>query len=112
MSFDAKTEGYDLINMDGRLCLFTNMCLDRESIPEGLFCYDVKDSDQLDGSFAEVRALVEEKHWGTIISKEEIPLDGNGTYRPKDPVSFAGVYLTLKEYEDAPMEELELLVEE
>lgn len=37
MGFDAKMEGYDLVEVDGRVCLFSYMRLDRNSVPEGIF---------------------------------------------------------------------------
>ena len=45
MGFDAKMEGYDLVEVDGRVCLFSYMRLDRNSVPEGIFCYEVEDSE-------------------------------------------------------------------
>ena len=43
MGFDAKMEGYDLVEVDGRVCLFSYMRLDRNSVPEGIFCYEVEE---------------------------------------------------------------------
>lgn len=82
--FDATKEGYLLAKIDDRPVLFTNMRLDRDTVPEGLFCYDVRDSDDLDGSMAEVKPYVMVNHWGTILSREPFPLDEHGSYYPKD----------------------------
>ena len=67
--FDATKEKYELMEIDGRPVLFTNLRLDRETVPEGLFCYDVRDSDDLDGSFAEIAPFVRVNHWGTILCR-------------------------------------------
>ena len=67
--FDATKEGYMLAEIDGKPVLFTNMRLDRDTVPEGLFCYDVRDSDDLDGSFAEIKRSVMVNHWGTILCR-------------------------------------------
>ena len=107
MVLDARGEVYDVVDMDGRLCLFSNMRLDRDTIPKGLYCYDVRDSDSLDGSFAEVKPFVLVNHWGTIISWEEIALNGQGSYYPKEEPYFTGIHLSLKEYVQASREELE-----
>ena len=56
--FDAAKEGYELTEIDGRPVLFTNMRLNRDTVPAGIFCYDVRDSDALDGSMAEIKAVV------------------------------------------------------
>lgn len=82
--FDAAKEGYELAEIDGKSVLFTNMRLDCDTVPEGIFCYDVRDSDNLDGSMAEVKSFVLVNHWGTILSKGPFPLDKYGGYYPKD----------------------------
>lgn len=110
MVLDARGEVYDVVDVDGRLCLFTNMRLDRDTIPKGLYCYDVRDSDSLDGSFAEVKPFVFVNHWGTIISWEEIELNGDGSYFPKEEPYFVGIQLSLKEYVQVSREELEVSV--
>lgn len=40
--FNAGKEGYLLARIDGRQVLFTSMRLDRATIPEGLYCYDIR----------------------------------------------------------------------
>lgn len=35
--FDAAKEGYMLAEIDSRVVLFTNMRLDRDTVPTGLF---------------------------------------------------------------------------
>ena len=49
----AAREQYELCELDGKPVAFTNMRLDRQTIPDGLYCYDIRDSDNLDGSCAE-----------------------------------------------------------
>ena len=82
--FNAGKEGYPLARIDGRQVLFTSMRLDRATIPEGLYCYDIRDSDRLDGSFTEVRPFVEGNHLGTILCREPFPLAEGGAYTPKN----------------------------
>ena len=57
-ALDAAKEEYELVEIDGHPVLFTNMRLDRDTVPEGIYCYDVRDSDELDGSMAEIRSYV------------------------------------------------------
>lgn len=82
--FDAGKEGYLLAQIDGRQVLFTSMRLDRATIPKELYCYDIRDSDRLDGSFTQVQPFVEENHLGTILSREPFPLAEGGAYIPKN----------------------------
>ena len=55
---DANTQKYELAEIDHNVVLFTNMRLDRDTVPEGIFCYDVRDSDNLDGSMAQIKKLL------------------------------------------------------
>lgn len=102
---DAKTERYDLAEIDGRVVLFTNMRLDRDTVPADLFCYDVRDSDDLDGSMAEVKPFILVNHWGTILSKEPFPLGEYGSYYPED-WGYMGEGMTLSEFQKETAEQL------
>ena len=104
-AFDATKEGYMLAEIDGKPVLFTNMRLDRDTVPEGLFCYDVRDSDRLDGSFAEVKPHVLVNHRGTILCREPFPLDGHGSYYPED-WGFLGEDMSLEKFQQATPEQL------
>lgn len=95
--FDAAKEGYLSAQIDGRPVLFTSMRLDRETVPAPLFCYDIRDSDRLDGSFKEVRLSVRKNHLGTILCREPFPLEEGGSYYPKNWGYSVG--MTLEEFQ-------------
>lgn len=97
MSRDAAKENYMLVDMDGYICLFTNIRLNRDTIPKGLYCYDVRDNDG-DGSFAEIQPFVMVNHWGTLVSKEPIPLNQYGCYWPEREEVFLPTSETLDSY--------------
>lgn len=103
--FDAVKEKYELMEIDGRPVLFTNLRLDRDTVPEGLFCYDVRDSDDLDGSFAQIASFVRVNHWGTILCREPFQLDGAGSYYPED-WSFLGESMDALEFRQADAAQL------
>ncbi|MEG0824432.1 MAG: LPD28 domain-containing protein [Oscillospiraceae bacterium] len=105
--FNAASEGYELCELDGKPVAFTNMRLDRQTIPDGLFCYDIRDSDNLDGSCAEVKAHVMVNHWGTILCKSPFPLDEYGSYYPTGEMNYLGISLSLQDLQ--AMDETELL---
>ena len=109
-ALDAAKEGYELVEIDGHPVLFTNMRLDRDTVPEGIYCYDVRDSDELDGSMAEIRPHVLVNHWGTILCREPFPLDGRESYEPED-WNFLGEDMTLAEFMSAAPEELAAYLE-
>lgn len=99
-AFHAASEQYELSELDGRLVAFTNIRLDRESVPADLYCYDIRDSDHLDGSCAEVKKFVMVNHWGTILSKSPFPLDEHGSYYPAEDMNYLGVTVSLQEWLD------------
>lgn len=72
MGFDAKMEGYDLVEVDGRVCLFSYMRLDRNSVPEGIFCYEVEDSEREDCSFGKIKERVEHRRMGSILCRGKL----------------------------------------
>ena len=106
-TFDAASESYELCELDGKPVAFTNMRLGRQTVPDGLHCYDIRDSDRLDGSCAEVKAHVIVNHWGTILCKSPFPLDEHGSYYPENDLDYSGLSLSLQDLQTA--EEAELL---
>lgn len=79
MGFDAKMEGYDLVEVDGRVCLFSYMRLDRNSVPEGIFCYEVEDSEREDCSFGKIKERVEHRRMGSILAGKSCQLGRMGS---------------------------------
>ncbi|MCI9071470.1 MAG: hypothetical protein HFH80_01430 [Lachnospiraceae bacterium] len=106
--YDAVKESYEVAEVDGRVVLFTNARLDRDTVPEGLFCYDVRDSDNLDGSFAQIAPFVLVNHWGTILCREPFPLDEGGSYYPDD-WGFLGESMGAVEFRQADREQLAIM---
>lgn len=102
---DATKEQYELAEIDQRVVLFTNMRLDRNTVPDGLHCYDVRDSDNLDGSMAEIKPHVMVNHWGTILSHEPFPLNEWGSYYPEE-WGYLSDTMTLSEFTAATPEQL------
>ena len=95
---DANTQKYELAEIDHNVVLFTNMRLDRDTVPEGIFCYDVRDSDDLDGNMAEVKPFVLVNHWES------------GSYYPED-WGYLGEDMSLSEFQKETAEQLEARLE-
>lgn len=70
---------YEVVNVRGKPYIFSNLRIERDSIPKGLYAYDVRDCD-CDGRFLEVKDHIMVNHLGTIIGKDKIPLDDQGNY--------------------------------
>lgn len=96
-------ERYEIILIDGKYFMFTNLRVDRESVPSGLYVYDIGDADS-DGCIARVCRFVMVNHWGTIIGKDPIPdvENGDGYYPEYGTAEYEGCYggdaVTLAEY--------------
>lgn len=87
-------KGFEIVCVNGKPYMFTNMRIDRETLPEGFVAYDVRDDDELSGSFAQIKRFVMVNHWGTIIGTDEIPLDPEyGDYYPEEEEPFIGEYV-------------------
>lgn len=69
---------FEIVEVQGKPYMFTNMRICRESIPDGLFAYDV--GDACDGEFWRIQPFVLVNHWGTIIGKDEMLLNSSGAY--------------------------------
>ena len=41
MTVNAKTEEFQHVELFGKYALFTNGCIDRSTVPEGGYCYDL-----------------------------------------------------------------------
>lgn len=102
---DAKTAPYELAEIDGNVVLFTNMRLDRDTVPADLYCYDVRDSDDLDGRMVEIKPFILVNHWGTVVCKGPFPMDEFGSYHPED-WGYLGERMTLSAFQKEPVERL------
>lgn len=95
---DAKKETFEFAMLDAYPVLFTDARVDRKTVPEDLFCYDVRHDDDGQGIACEVKPHVMVNHWGTILSREEIPMEEDGTYYPREDLDYLGESFTVEEY--------------
>lgn len=99
MAENARTEEYEHIELFDSPALFTNSRIDRPSVPEGWYCYDVRGSDYDPGRPATLENRVVVNHAGTILSPKAIPFDEGEDYRDiHDEINFLGESLTLDEF--------------
>ncbi len=105
-------EVYELSTLDGMPVLFTSGRIERKSVPEHLHCYDVRHDDECQGIASQIKPYVLVNHWGTILTRQEIPLQ-EGSYYPEEGLNFTGWPMTLSEYESMSEEQfMELVAEE
>ena len=90
---------YELIELFGKPALFTNERLSPVDIPNGMYCYHLREAD--DGShFATIEPQVMVNHGGTVITDEPIDFGEHGFIGFTDETSpnFLGQHITFGEY--------------
>lgn len=73
-----EEEHWTKVEVKGRECLFNDMRIDRSSIPEGKFMYEVADEDS-DGNPCRMRPGILVNFFGTIVSDEPFAPDEGDT---------------------------------
>ncbi len=95
---DANETDYERFEILGHEAIFTCMRIDRKTLPEGLYAYDLRDCDDCTGDPAELRSFVLVNHWGTVITKEPIEGADEGIVLNEDDYNYLGEDMTLKEF--------------
>ena len=106
MYYNAVNESYDRVEVFGKECLFTCARIDRTTVPEYLYAYDVRHDDDCQGIPCQIKPYVMVNHWGTIICAEPIEMSdfkefGDNyacRYLEEDDFNYTGVMTTLDNY--------------
>ena len=70
--FYNHEDSYKAVRLNGILAMFTISRIERDSLPEGIYAYDVRESD--DGNqLSTIEPSVCVNHGGTILTFQEIP---------------------------------------
>ena len=81
---DYTKESMQKVLVRGILCEFNDMRIDRNTIPEGKFMYEVADDDS-DGEPARIRPGILVNFFGTIICNQKLePDDGDTVWLQDD----------------------------
>ena len=78
VTFDAMTQRYEEITVCDKPTLFTSVRIKRDSVPAGLYAYDVRHDDECRGIPCEIAPFIMVNHWGTIILAEPLELPDDG----------------------------------
>ncbi|MCM1298955.1 MAG: hypothetical protein NC203_07835 [Firmicutes bacterium] len=98
---NANETGYERFEILGHDALFTNMRIDRKSLPEGIYGYDLRDSDDCNGEPSELRNYVMVNHWGTVLVKEPIEGADKGIVLEEGDYSYLGDDMTIEEFSNS-----------
>ena len=61
MTYNAMTERYESIAVCGKPALFTSIRIKRDTVPDGLYAYDVRHDDECRGIPCEIAPFVHSK---------------------------------------------------
>ena len=100
---DAYKEDYEHIELFDEPGLFTNSRIDRETVPAGWYCYDLRGSDDDPGDPTTVEEQVTSNHAGTVLLPKALKLnrvDFDGTHYRKigEGLNFLDGEVTLEEF--------------
>jgi len=91
-------EPYEEIELFGKPALFSNGRVDREKLPEGLFAYDLRGSDDDPGAPVTVESRVVVNHAGSVILSEPLDFGEDNYLVLGEEINFVGGESTLKKF--------------
>ena len=100
--YDAMAEKFEEITVLGKPALFTSIRIDRNSIPRGLYLYEVRYDDDGLGDPVQIAKGIMVNHFGSIITHKplRLPRDGYLDIDPEKDWSFdGGDCRTVKEFQ-------------
>ena len=105
MRINAMTEKFEDVTVLGHPMLFTCARVDRDTVPDGLYMYEVRHDDDQQGDPVQIANWIMVNYWGTLITNKPIRLEPseriNNAYRDIDPEedwNYEGSVATVKEY--------------
>ncbi len=95
-TFDANNTDFMLAVVFGRhIVLYTHARIDRETVPEGLFVYEVSHDPDGAGELHYIAKKIRKWFAGTVISNTEIPLPLGGTASIEDSEDFDRTFMDM-----------------
>ena len=105
MSVNAMKETFEDVTVLGHPMLFVCARVERDTVPAGLYMYEVRHDDDCQGDPVQIANWIMVNHWGTLISNKQVRLEpsknGNNAYRyinPENDWNYEGIVTTVKEY--------------
>ena len=101
--YNAMEERFEEITVLGKPALFTDIRIERSSVPKGLYLYEVRSDDDGCGDPVQIAKGIMVNHLGSIITREPIrlPPDGYLDIEPEKDWNFAGGDCrTVKEFQE------------
>lgn len=100
---DAQTERFEAVEILGIPGLFTTLRVSRDSVPPGMYLYEMQTSADDWGRPGLLARSITVEHFGTVLTASPITLPENG-YRDLEPGDFdefhGSEHLTVAEFEE------------
>ena len=96
----ANDEQYQEVELFEKPALFSNWRVSRDDLPEGVYCYDLRGSDDDPGEPIYVENRVGVNHAGTVLLTEPLDLPTEGYIRltEEEGLNFTGGFSTLSKF--------------
>lgn len=75
---DYKTEQLQKVSVCGIMCEFSDIRIDRSTVPEGKYQYEVAGDDDSGGDPARIRRGIMVNFFGTLICDQPLPIGNDG----------------------------------
>ena len=75
---DYRTEHFQKVSVCGIRCEFSDMRIERCTVPDGKYQYEVAGDDDSGGDPARVRVGILVNFFGTLISDQPLPIGNDG----------------------------------
>lgn len=74
MTINAMLEKYELVQVLNQNMLFTCLRVDRSTVPDDMYVYEVRHDDDCQGILCQIADRIMVNHWGTLLSYTPIDL--------------------------------------
>lgn len=101
--YNAMEESFEEITVLDKPALFTDIRIERNTVPKGLYLYEVRSDDDGGGDPVQIAKGIMVNHFGSIITREplKLPPDGYLDIDPETDWNFAGGDCrTVKEFQE------------
>ncbi len=78
MVIDYRTERFQKVSVCGIPCDFSDMRIDRSTVPKERYQYEAADDDESQGDPSRVRRSVMVNFFGTLICETPLPFGNDG----------------------------------
>ncbi|KAF5038195.1 Large polyvalent protein associated domain 28 [anaerobic digester metagenome] len=105
-------EKYEYVELFDKPALFTNLRIDHSNVPKGLYCYDLRGSDNDPGKLSTVENYVFVNHCGTVLTTEPLGIPKDGYIKVRGKINFLGETMNLKKFCEEHKTEIDLSEQE